>query len=228
MAHDFSSEVTFSDDTSEGCSIHYAYCHGFLSSENSFKGTFLRDVFDKSGVQLELLNLNGGPDASTLTYSGALDAVAAHHRRLQARSPGGRPVKLRLVGSSLGGYVAARYAELHPEQVDRLLLLCPGFDLAARWPALYGRAALARWEAEGGRDFVQQQDGRRVRVPFGFVADGRAQPAYPAYGCPAAIVHGLRDEVVPPEVSMEMFRRRGNLTSVYLVDDIHDLTSEAS
>jgi pimeloyl-ACP methyl ester carboxylesterase len=31
-----------------------------------------------------------------------------------------------LIGSSMGGYIAARYAELHPEQVAKLVLLCPG------------------------------------------------------------------------------------------------------
>ena len=30
----------------------------------------------------------------------------------------------------------ATWAELHPERVERMFLLCPGFDLPSRWPLL--------------------------------------------------------------------------------------------
>ena len=35
------------------------------------------------------------------------------------------------------------------ERVRRLVLLCPGFDLADRWPAMLGAATMARWERDG-------------------------------------------------------------------------------
>jgi len=38
----------------------------------------------------------------------------------------GGGVLLNLLGSSLGGYVGARYAELYPSHINRLVAFCPG------------------------------------------------------------------------------------------------------
>ena len=43
----------------------------------------------------------------------------------------------------------ARVLELHPERVDRLLLLCPAFDVVARWPTLIGPDNFERWREAG-------------------------------------------------------------------------------
>jgi len=62
--------------------------------------------------------------------------------------------------TSLGGFLAARYAELHPGRVEKLVLLCPGFDRCSRWEALFGPAVMREWEAAGWRGFeVKKGDG---------------------------------------------------------------------
>lgn len=88
----------------------YAYCHGFLSGPESVKGQALREILLKKGVDLSLLNLNGeDKDPGAITFSGAVKAVRAFH--LDQKSALGKPdLKLRLAGSSLGGYVVARWA----------------------------------------------------------------------------------------------------------------------
>jgi pimeloyl-ACP methyl ester carboxylesterase len=55
--------------------------------------------------------------------------------------------------TSLGGFLAARYAELHPQRVEKLVLMCPGFDRCSRWESLFGPEALREWEARGYREF---------------------------------------------------------------------------
>ena len=50
-----------------------------------------------------------------------------------------------------GGWAAARYAELHPGRVRRLLLLNPGFELGRRWECIVGTAALEAWPAAAAR-----------------------------------------------------------------------------
>lgn len=88
----------------------YAYCHGFLSGPGSVKGQALRESLLEKGVDLSLLNLNGeDDDPGAITCSGAVGAVRAFH--LGHKSASGNPgLKLRLAGSSLGGYIAARSA----------------------------------------------------------------------------------------------------------------------
>lgn len=46
--------------------------------------------------------------------------------------------------------------------------------------------------------------GGEASVPWTFVEEARLQPDYPAYDCPAAIVHGLQDEVVPVAVTKSL------------------------
>lgn len=60
------------------------------------------------GVDMSLLNLNGEDnDPGAITCSGALKAVRQFH--LDRKSAVGDPgLKLRLAGSSLGGYIVAR------------------------------------------------------------------------------------------------------------------------
>lgn len=89
-------------------SYAYAYCHGFLSGPASFKGQALRKRLLERGVDLALLNLNGkNNDLGAITCSGALDAIRQFH--LETKRASGNPgLKLRLAGSSLGGFLVAR------------------------------------------------------------------------------------------------------------------------
>lgn len=87
----------------------YAYCHGFLGGPASVKGQALHKTMLEAGVDMSLLNLNGedSSDMGAITISGALEAVRRFH--LDRKSTLGDPdLKLRLVGSSLGGYIVAR------------------------------------------------------------------------------------------------------------------------
>jgi pimeloyl-ACP methyl ester carboxylesterase len=119
--------------------------------------------------------------------------------------------------------VAARWAELHPERVDRLVLLCPGFDLPARWPAIVGREAMGRWQRDGWLP-CQDAHGRWVPVHWGFIEQARRQPAWPQVPCPTLIVHGRYDEIVPIDSSRRYAATRASVELLELDDD-HSLTA---
>ncbi len=192
----------------------YAYLHGFASGPASRKGVELARRLAPRGVRLALPDLNV-PSFARLTYAGALGAIDAFDRA------GSGP--WRLLGSSMGGYLAARWAELHPDRVDRLVLLCPGFDLVRRWPAMLGADAMARWRAEGTHPFPDAS-GVPTPVAWTLVEEAALHPPYPEVPCPTLIVHGTRDEVVPIESSRAdaPTRRNGELGEV---DDDHGLVS---
>lgn len=44
-----------------------------------------------------------------------------------------------------------RYAELYPEEVDRIFMLCPSFGLGARAQNFGSEAEMAEWERTGAR-----------------------------------------------------------------------------
>ena len=193
----------------------FAYLHGFGSSPGTRKGVHLADVFAAKGLVLERPDLNR-PSFEKLSPSASLAAIDAMDAT--AAPAGGRWC---FVGSSMGGWLASRWAELHPEKVDRLVLLCPGFDLAARWPSIVGPAAMDAWRREGSLLFA---DGAGVPRPvhWAFYEEGAKQPPRPEVPCPTRIYHGVRDETVPVETSRDYAATRSHVQLVEL-DDVHAL-----
>ena len=61
---------------------------------------------------------------------------------------------LRIIGSSLGGYLAARYASLHPGKVDRVALLNPAFNLPSLFAERFGSDEMDAWKNTGFKDFA--------------------------------------------------------------------------
>lgn len=193
--------------------IRYAYLHGFRSSPSAKKAVHLRDTFARCGIDFLLPDLNQ-PSFARLSVG----AMLAHLDRLHEEQ--GRP-EWRLVGSSLGGWLAARWAELHRARVDRLVLLCPAFDIEARWPEMFGREEFERWRREG---VLEMHDASGVLTPFhfGFYEEARHQSAWPKVSCPVTVVHGTRDDVVPIASSRRWVRENPDATLIE-VDDGHQL-----
>lgn len=190
----------------------YAYFHGFGSSPQTKKGVRLAEVFDEHGLLLERPELNK-PTFERLSPTAALAAIDA--------LDGGRGIPWCIVGSSLGGWLASRWAELNPAKVERLVLLCPGYDLATRWPMIVGPAGVEKWKREGSLLFP---DGAGVlrRVHYGFFEEGVTLPPRPSVPCPTRIYHGVRDETVPVETSRSYAATRPHVELVEL-DDVHAL-----
>ncbi|MDH3591799.1 MAG: alpha/beta fold hydrolase [Planctomycetota bacterium] len=191
------------------------YLHGFGSGPGSVKARWCLDGCAAYGEPVEALDLNR-PTFETQSVSGLLDWIGALD---EARGPGAPP--LRLIGSSYGGYLSARYAELHPSRVERLLLLCPAFDMHARWPLIIGRDGRAEWEREGTR-VIPDAAGRVHRMPWSFVVDAESHPPYPIVNGPVTILHGERDSIVPIEYSHRFLEKVPHARLVE-VDDDHSL-----
>jgi pimeloyl-ACP methyl ester carboxylesterase len=166
--------------------MRYLYLHGFASGARSAKGRQMAEAFAARGHALALVDWNR-PDFARLTTTAALDAID------EAAGDAG---PLTLIGSSMGGYLATLWTQLHPERVARLVLLCPGFDLLSRWPQMLGEEAWARWQQDGALEF-HDSAGVLTPVHFGFIEDARRWPTYPDVSCPTLILHGIQDEVVP-------------------------------
>src|SRR5690606_2005315 len=162
----------------------------------STKGQALRRFYGERGLEFQTPDLNA-PSFAELSYTAMLARFDAFDRELDEREgvePGS--ARWRLIGSSMGGFLAARWAQLHPERVDRLLLLCPAFDFVERWPTLIGPQNFERWR-ERGRFPLPDATGKTVEVHFGLVEDAMTHPARPEVPCPTTIHHGTRHPAVP-------------------------------
>ena len=67
---------------------------------------------------------------------------------------------------------------VHPGRVDRLFLLCPGFDLASRIESVLSASEMEDWERKGEISIDTAAWGP-LPLHWRFVVDARAHPAYP-------------------------------------------------
>jgi pimeloyl-ACP methyl ester carboxylesterase len=186
------------------------YLHGFASGPGSRKARHFRERLAAEGVAVEVPDLSQG-DFEHLTVSGQLEVVG----RLA------RGEALSLIGSSMGGYVAALYAARH--QVEKLVLLAPAFDFARRWLESLGRETVAEWRRMGRLGVHHYAEGRERFIGYQLIEDGLRYEDYPDVKSPVRIFHGSRDTVVPAEYSRHFARGRPNVR-LELMDSDHELT----
>ncbi len=186
------------------------YLHGFASGPRSAKAHYFRDRLAELGIPLEIPDLAQG-DFERLTITGQLEAVG--------RAAAGKPVTL--VGSSMGGYVAALYAARHPE-VSRLILLAPAFAFSTRWPDVLGEEKVEVWRRTGFLNVYHFGDGRQRRLAYRLCEDGRLYEDYPEVRQPVLIFHGRKDTVVPLEFSVQFAKGRANV-ALHPLESDHEL-----
>ncbi len=188
------------------------YLHGFASSPASKKAQYLSERLRSCGVALDIPDLAGG-DFEHLTISRQLAQV----ERLASGDP------VTLIGSSMGGYIAALYAARHAE-VARMVLLAPAFGFAGRWAEAFGEEEIEGWRRTGYLPVFHHGEGRVARVSYGLIEDGLRYEAYPETTQPVLIYHGTEDTVVPYALSEQFARLRPNVR-LELVHSDHQLLS---
>lgn len=187
------------------------YLHGFASSPASSKAQFFREKLAADGVETLIPDL-AQDDFEHLTISGQL--------RVIEQITLGEPV--RLIGSSMGGYLAALYAARHPE-TERVVLMAPAFGFAIRWPLSLGQERLDQWRRTGWMEVFHYAFGEPRRVHYELIEDGRKYEEFPDVRQPTLVFHGVSDAVVPAAFSEEFARGRSNVR-LRLLESGHELT----
>jgi hypothetical protein len=183
------------------------YLHGFASGPGSHKARYFRDRLPG----LVVPDLTRG-DFENLSLTGQLKVLA--------ESAGSGPVVL--IGSSMGGYLAALYAARHTE-VARLVLMAPAFAFARRWREILGPERMAEWQRTGYLETWNYAANAQRRLSWKLMEDAAAYEEFPEFTQPALVFHGLRDDVVPPGFSREFASGHPNVR-LQLFDSGHELT----
>jgi len=191
--------------------MRIVYLHGFASSPQSSKAQFFAAKFEELGVPFSAPQLDDG-NFEGLTISGQLAVVEKAVR--------GEPVVL--MGSSLGGYLAALYAARNV-QVEKLVLLAPAFRFPTRWRARYSDEELELWKRQRTIPFFHYGYKEERGLGYQMVEDAQKYEDEPAFRQPALVLHGRKDEVVPAELSKAFAEGHPNVT-LRLVDSGHELT----
>jgi pimeloyl-ACP methyl ester carboxylesterase len=191
--------------------LRILYLHGFASGPGSRKAGFFAGKLRELGFCVEIPDLAEGR-FQNLTISRQLEFIEILARK--------EPVIL--IGSSLGGYLAALYAARHPE-VDRLILLAPAFGFHQLWSRALGPERLAEWKKRGNLSVFHYAEQREAPLGFKFMEDAAGFEPFPCFSQPALIFHGNRDDSVPVEQSLAFARDHKNCRLVQL-DSGHELT----
>lgn len=194
------------------CMPGILYLHGFCSSAKSAKGVFLAERFAEIGVPVTVPELDCG-DFRNTTLTQQLGLIS----RLTAEL---RPDLL--IGSSLGGYLAALHAARAPERVPLSVLLAPAFDFGNRLGRALG-AATRTWQTQGQHEFFHYRTRRNEALAWGFLEDARHYEPFPDVHTATRILHGRHDEGVPARLSERFARARTNVDLELLDTDHHML-----
>jgi len=190
--------------------IRIVYLHGFASGPQSSKARYFRTLLERAGASVAVPDLAEG-DFEHITITGQLAVID--------RAVGGEPVAL--IGSSLGGYLAALYAARH-SNVSRTVLLAPAFGFAQRWPERLGPAEVASWRHHGTIEVFHYAENRNRKLGYQLLADGERFEANPDFTQPALIFHGSHDDAVPVRYSREFAASHPNVI-LEVLDAGHDL-----
>jgi pimeloyl-ACP methyl ester carboxylesterase len=192
------------------------YLHGFASSPASGKAQRFGAACAARGWGFVCPDLNE-PSFETLTvtrmFEQTRDAIA---------STGDGPVML--VGSSLGGFVAAHAAARDTTgRVARLALMAPAFDFGGNRLRQLGDHGIERWRAEGSLEFFHYAHNQPRRVWFRLYEDAAQYDAFSlALSQPVHIFQGRHDDTVLPESVSAWAAGRPNV-DLHWYEDGHQL-----
>ena len=192
----------------------YVYLHGFASSPQPNKAQFFRKRFAEKGLELEMPRLDGG-DFTHLTVTGQLRIIDATVAGRHTDQP------TVLIGSSLGGYLAALYAA-HHTNIGKLVLMAPALRFPSSWRERHSPQELTRWQRDGTVPVFHYGLQREIPLGYQLMEDSRNYEDEPEFTQPALVLHGSRDPVVEASISTSYAARHPNVT-LRLFDSGHEL-----
>lgn len=204
----------------------YLYLHGFASGSGSSKGVLLNKFFKEQlqNVELHLPDLNI-PSFEKLSVT----EIVKHLKNEMLNNT----QQYRLIGSSLGGLIAATLASELREcsKIQSLILLCPALDASNRWKAKMSDSDLTQWRLDGSRKYYHFGTKSDHELHYGFYEDLMKQVQYPLVDVPVTIVHGINDDIVPINISrayIELLQKNGWNNELIEVSDDHLLVKTDS
>lgn len=185
------------------------YVHGFGSDRRGVKATTLHYACRRNGLNFAAFDLHchgesSGRQMTDLRASGLLEDLELIRRAFLERGID----RLFLVGSSMGGFASAWYAAAHPGAVTGLVLLAPAFRFLENRVLGLTDEGLRRWRQERTIRFRNQW--LDVELDHALIEEReqfRTEVLAASWRAPALLFHGMRDETVPWQHTVELVER---------------------
>jgi len=211
-----------------GCRHAAVFIHGLGSNRRGDKSLHFARRFPELGWGYLALDLRGhgesGGTMRELTLTRCLEDVAAALAWLPA---GVRPSLL--IGSSMGGAVAAWHRLLHPEAGTLTALIAPSFSFPRGWAAALSEQERESWRLAG--TWRVRNEWLDLELGWILMEDAaRYDPARLArdWKSPALILHGMNDAAVDWRASLKFVEEcpHERLRLLLLKGGDHRLTAE--
>ncbi len=191
------------------------FLHGLASSPQGTKALYFGERFAEEELPYVAPDLNV-PDFTHQTLSAQLQRVE--------EAVAGLPGPVLLMGSSLGGLAAIRYAELHPEQISGVAVIAPVLEVqGARLAALAGSTA-QKWKEAGV--IRLERDGQQALLAYDLIQDAASHVVRDVVlKMPLLAIHGTLDDLVPWEETDRFVCRQHDGSSSILVNGDHSLNN---
>ena len=165
------------------------YLHGFASSAQSTKGTYLSQRLAERGVTLTCPDFNR-PDFTSLTITRMLEQLEQELADVEQAT---------LIGSSLGGMLAVLAASRFSKQIEKLVLLAPAVMFAKEGHHLLPPDRVAEWRRRGALPFFHYAYGEERLLNVEFYEDSLDyHPFETRFHQPALIFQGVLGLRVQP------------------------------
>ena len=205
------------------------FCGGFMSDMTGTKATALEAFCRDRGQGFVRFDYRGHGESSGAFEDGTIGGWTADALAVLDRLTEGLAI---LVGSSMGGWIALLAALARRERVRGLVGVAAAPDFTRRMmESEFDAGQRARLRRDGRVTFASPYDPRPYVVTRALIEDGDARCLLDApipLSCPARLLHGMRDESVPWEVSrrtMERLESR-DVTLTLVKDGDHRLSEE--
>lgn len=181
------------------------WCGGFSSEMTGEKASTIASWGIERGHRIVRFDYFGHGQSSGKFAEGTIGRWKEDAALVQEKLVRGRHI---VVGSSMGGWISMMLALQHPERVAGLLLLAPAPNFTERllWNG-FSEEAKRICKEQGYLDLGNWEDGAEYLVTYRQIEEARAhllpEGTLPIK-CPVRIIHGMGDEVVPWQHSLEI------------------------
>ncbi len=198
-------EIALAYEMLEGGGPVVVFCPGFASDMGGTKAVRLSDWCEARGQAMLRFDYAGHGKSGGRFLDGCIGDWAADAAHVIATAAEGRPVLL--VGSSMGGWISLLLARGLGARLAGLLLIAPAPDFSE----LLIRPQLSSVQFEilqtNGVIYLPSAYGEPTPMTLKLLDDGAQNLVLGgpiAVCCPVRIIHGIRDEDVPWELSLKL------------------------
>ena len=187
------------------------FIHGFASDRKGEKALFFAETLTRIGWAFAAVDLRSHGEASgnleTLTISRCVEDISV----LMDWMPISMTTPMVLIGSSMGGAVSAWYTVRHPGQVNAVAWIAPSLTFPNSLVSEIPAGQLSAWKDAGQMRY--RNEWLDVTLGYDLVTDGQTydyRELLAAYRLPTLIFHGIQDDAVPWQASVDFVKNCPN------------------